>query len=121
MSAVRPVAQGVTRTCPHCKATILESASVCPGCKHHLRFGTDAQRSAAAPFRTAWSVEGTLTPPSATESSEYCIVIVVRNERDEEVARKVVDVGSLQGTDRRAFNLSVEVSPPQPLRPLRRI
>jgi hypothetical protein len=116
MSAVRPVTQGVTRTCPHCKATILESAAVCPGCKHHLRFGTDAQRSGAVQFRSAWSVEGTLAPPSPTESSEYCIVIVVRNERNQEVARQVVNVGALQGADRRAFTLSVEVSPPRPLR-----
>lgn len=118
MNAVRPVIQGLTRTCPHCKAIILESAAICPGCKHHLRFGTDAQRSTQ--FRSAWSVEGTLAPPSATEMSEYCIVIVVRNERNEEVARQVVNVGALQGTDRRAFTLSVEVSPPQPMRTLRR-
>jgi hypothetical protein len=118
MSSARPVTQGVTRTCPHCKATILESAAVCPGCRHHLRFGTDAQRS--TPFRSAWSVEGTLAPPSATEMSEYCIVIVVRNERNEETARHVVNVGALQGNDRRAFTLSVEVSPPQPMRPMRR-
>ena len=118
MSAARPVIQGVTRTCPHCKALILESAAVCPGCKHHLRYGSDAGRS--APLRSAWSVEGTLAPPSPTEMSEYCIVIVVRNERNEEVARQVVNVGALQGTDRRAFTLSVEVSPPQPMRSMRR-
>ena len=33
---------GRTRVCPHCKATILESAAVCPQCKHHLRFGVAA-------------------------------------------------------------------------------
>jgi hypothetical protein len=30
---------GRTRVCPHCKATILESAAICPQCKHHLQFG----------------------------------------------------------------------------------
>ena len=38
MSAARPGTAGATRTCPHCKATILESASVCPACRGHLRF-----------------------------------------------------------------------------------
>ena len=35
----RTGAVGRTRVCPHCKATILESAAVCPQCQHHLRFG----------------------------------------------------------------------------------
>jgi len=30
---------GKTRSCPHCKATILESALICPQCRHHLQFG----------------------------------------------------------------------------------
>ena len=34
-------APGKTRICPHCKTTILESANVCPSCKHHLRFDPD--------------------------------------------------------------------------------
>ena len=38
MSAARPGTAGATRVCPHCKATILESASVCPACRGHLRY-----------------------------------------------------------------------------------
>jgi predicted amidophosphoribosyltransferase len=38
MSSARPANPGKSRQCPHCKATILDSASVCPGCRHHLRF-----------------------------------------------------------------------------------
>ena len=56
MSAVRPASPGKTRTCPHCKAVILDSASVCPGCQHHLRFGSDAGPKVAA--RTALFIEG---------------------------------------------------------------
>ena len=37
MSAMRPGETGATRTCPHCKTTILESAAVCPACRGHLR------------------------------------------------------------------------------------
>ena len=42
MNTGRVAAPGRTRTCPHCKATILESASVCPACHHHLRFDPKA-------------------------------------------------------------------------------
>jgi len=53
--ASRPVAAGKTRTCPHCKATILESLSICPGCLHHLRFD-QRRRSARSrpPQRCVW-------------------------------------------------------------------
>ena len=37
---------GKTRSCPHCRATILESAAVCPACRHHLRF--EHRKDAAA-------------------------------------------------------------------------
>ena len=42
MSAVRPGMAGATRTCPHCKATILESSSVCPACRGHLKLDAAA-------------------------------------------------------------------------------
>ncbi|HZX81113.1 MAG TPA: hypothetical protein VFE72_09200, partial [Lysobacter sp.] len=78
MSAVRPGTPGATRTCPHCRATILETASVCPGCKHHLRFdaatGTDRQRT------TTLAVEGTLRADRPGEAVEYTMVLVIRNE-----------------------------------------
>ena len=38
MSNIRSGSPGATRACPHCKETILESAAVCPQCKHHVRF-----------------------------------------------------------------------------------
>jgi hypothetical protein len=105
---------GATRTCPHCRATILESAIVCPGCKHHLRFDKDARIGAAAATKTAWQVEGTLDAERTDAASEYAILIVVRNERNEEVARQVVNVGALQGAERRTFTLSIETSDPKP-------
>ena len=42
MSAPRPGETGATRTCPHCKTTILESAAVCPACRGHLRLDATA-------------------------------------------------------------------------------
>jgi hypothetical protein len=112
--------QARTRPCPHCKATILDSASICPGCHHHLRFGSDTLGQAAQePARTAWQVEGTLAAPADEKASEYSVVIVVRNERDEVVARQVVNVGALAGNERRTFTLSVEMAPLR--RPARRL
>jgi Zn finger protein HypA/HybF involved in hydrogenase expression len=111
---------GATRTCPHCRATILESAVVCPGCKHHLRFDKDARLGAAAATKTAWQIEGTLDAERMDAASEYCIVVVVRNERNEEVARQVVNVGALQGAERRTFTLAIETSEARPGMPRRR-
>jgi acetyl-CoA carboxylase beta subunit len=111
---------GATRTCPHCRATILESAAVCPGCKHHLRFDKDARVGAAAATKTAWQIEGTLDAERMDAASEYCIVVVVRNERNEEIARQVVNVGALQGAERRTFSLSIETSDAKPGMPRRR-
>ena len=38
-SRAAPSTAGRTRSCPHCKATILESSAICPQCRHHLKFG----------------------------------------------------------------------------------
>ena len=110
--AARPVAPGKTRSCPHCKATILESLSICPGCLHHLRFDQEAARRQVA-AKSALRVDGIIQHPNAEEPWEYYVTIAVRNERGEEVARQVVGVGALQGTEKRTFSLSVEVLPPQ--------
>jgi len=111
--AARPDSAGKTRICPHCKATILESLTICPGCLHHLRFDqAAAKRQVAA--ASALRVEGIIKPPPDSTPWEYFVVIAVRNERGEEVARQVVNVGALQNSERRSFTLSVDVMPPQP-------
>jgi len=110
--ASRSVAPGKTRTCPHCKATILESLSICPGCLHHLRFDSDAAKRQVA-ATPALRVEGVIRHPPLEEAWEYFVVIAIRNDRGEEVARQVVNVGALQGAEKRTFTLSVEMLPPQ--------
>ena len=108
MSAVRPGTPGSTRTCPHCRTTILETASVCPGCKHHLRYdastGTDLQRT------TSLAVEGSLRSDRPGEAVEYTMVLVIRNERGEEVNRQVIGVGALEGSQSRTFSVTVETN-----------
>jgi hypothetical protein len=112
--AARPDTAGKTRTCPHCKATILESLTICPGCLHHLRFDQQAAKRQVA-ATSALRVEGVITHPStAAEPWEYFVVIAVRNERGEEVTRQVVNVGALHHAEKRTFALSVEVMPLQP-------
>ena len=109
MSKAAPV--GTTRTCPHCKATILESASVCPGCKGHLRF--DAGTAARTPNMTPLRVEGTIRHPSRGGPWEYTMVLTIRNEDGKEVARQLVGVGALQANEQRTFTLSVDVFAPE--------
>jgi hypothetical protein len=110
MNGGRPLSPGKTRPCPHCKATILDSASVCPRCQHHLRFDDEAARRQLA-AASALRVEGRIDHPAGAEPLEYCVVVTVRNDRNEEVAREVVNVGALQPREGRTFALSVEVLP----------
>lgn len=109
MSTTRPGAPGATRTCPHCRTTILESAVVCPACRHHLRFGGAAGADRSEASGTPLKVEGTIRHPSAGPAWEYSMLLTIRNERGEEVARQVVGVGALQPDEERTFTLAVEV------------
>jgi hypothetical protein len=110
MSAPRPGAAGATRACPHCKATILESASICPACKHYLRFD-NAASGTAAESTTALQVEGTIRHPPAGGAWEYSVVLSIRDDEGNEVARQVVGVGAIHADEERTFTLAVEVMP----------
>ena len=102
---------GKTRVCPHCKAVVLESLSVCPGCRHHLRFEAEAQRRQEN-ATCALKVEGDFSHPGTDEPSEYNVVIVIHDDKGQEVARKVVGVGALRPGEKCGVTLSVEVLPP---------
>ena len=111
MSTTRPVSPGRSRKCPHCRSEILESASVCPACRHHLRFGKAAEQPGTR--FSALHVEGTLRHPAGDTPWEYSVVIAIRNQKGEEVAREIVGIGAMHGTDLRTFDLSVDVFVPQ--------
>lgn len=96
----------MTRTCPHCKATILASAIVCPGCRGHLRL----DKAGSPVMKPTWQVEGTFKAEAPNDPMEYSMVISIRNERNEEIARQVVNVGAVQGSEKRTFTLSIETS-----------
>jgi hypothetical protein len=114
MSIGRVAMTGKTRTCPHCKATILDSASICPACHHHLRFDPKAivERRAQATF-SPLRVEGSFKHPQTAGSAwEYSVVVSIRNDRGEEVARRVVGVGALQPNEGCTVTMSVDVFAP---------
>ncbi len=114
MSVTRPGVAGATRTCPHCRTTILDSASICPACRHHLRFEPGAAPR-AQPGVSPLRVEGTIRHPQGGDAWEYSVLLTIRNDRGEEIARQVVGVGALQPGDGRTFTLAVEIfTPPTP-------
>ena len=99
----------VTRVCPHCKATILANADVCPSCRHHLRFNSAGAKDSARQSVCALRVEGTLRQPQDDDGREYSMVLSIRNERGEEIERKLVGVGAMRPGEQRTFVLAVDV------------
>ncbi len=107
MSGARPVIAGATRECPHCRETVLESAAVCPACRHHLRFGAAAEPP-PVPAVTPLRIEGSIRHPADGEPWEYTVVVTVRNDRGEEIARKLVGVGAMNRNEQCTFTVSVD-------------
>jgi hypothetical protein len=111
MSSLRSGSPGATRVCPHCKATVLETSAVCPGCRHHLRFNPDASQGAPEEGYSALNVDGTISHKAANEPCEYFVVLDIRNARGEQLTRQVVGVGVLQAGEVRRLNVSVGMRP----------
>jgi hypothetical protein len=111
MTQQRPGQAGATRQCPHCRETILESAAVCPACKHYLRYGAAADEVLQQPAVVPLRIEGTIRHPPDGEPWEYTVVVTISNDRGEEIARKLVGVGMLSLNEQRSFTLSVEAVP----------
>ena len=111
MSPVRQSAPGATRSCPHCRATVLESASICPACKKYLRFDPGAAARAVPTF-SPLRLESSIRQPDVGEPWEHSIVVSIKNDRGEEITRQVVGVGALQPNEGRTFSVAVEVFAP---------
>ena len=89
---------------------ILQSTSVCPSCKKHVRFageGGDTVVSTLTPLR----VEGAIKHPDVGEAWEYAVMITITNDRGEET-RQIVGVGAIPPGEARKFTFSVEVFTP---------
>ncbi len=113
MSTPRPGTPGATRACPHCKETILDSAAVCPACRHHVRFDAVAAVEEAAvpsPLR----IEGNIRQPADVSTWEYTVVVTIKDDRGQEIARKLIGVGAMAPNEQRTFTLAVDVVPAKP-------
>jgi hypothetical protein len=110
----RVAAAGKTRSCPHCRATILESAAVCPACRHHLRFERRKDAPVEEPGKVALRVSGQFSRPATEGPGEYSVVVVIRDASGAELARKVVGVGGLAPGEERQLDLTVELFDPDP-------
>jgi len=102
-------ALGATRSCPHCKSTILQSSAVCPACRHFLRHekvgaGFKPAPTTAEPLR----LEATVRQPAEGNGCEYSLIVVVTNDRGEELTRQVISVGRLKAAEARTFAVWVE-------------
>jgi len=113
VTTVRRTPAGATRTCPHCRAVILQSTSVCPSCRKHLRFAPGKGGGITAPTFSPLRVEGTIRHPNVGEAWEYAVVISITNDRGEEVTRQVVGVGAIPPGEQRKFAFAVEVFAPE--------
>lgn len=111
MSNARPGLPGATRACPHCRETILESAAVCPACRHYLHFDVGADAPQPAHAVTPLRIEGSIRHPADGEPWEYTVVVYIRDDRGVEIARKLINVGAIGSNEQRSFTLSVEAVP----------
>jgi hypothetical protein len=91
---------------------ILQSTSVCPSCKKHLRFTPGAGEDAAVPTFSPLRVEGSIRHPSAGEGWEYAVTVSITNDRGVELSRQIVGVGAIPPGQRRTFTVAVEVFAP---------
>lgn len=110
-------ALGATRNCPHCKTTILQRSTVCPACRHTLRFdggkaAAGLKHPAAATAGEPLRLEATLRQPDEGDGCEYCLVLTVTNDRGEEITRQVISVGTLKPAEARTFSVWVEAYTP---------
>jgi len=102
---------GATRLCPHCRAVILQSASSCPACRKHLKFEPGAAATPAPSF-SALNLEGAVRHPNVGQPWEYSVLVSIKNDKGEEVARQVINVGALEPGEQRSFTFSVDVFVP---------
>ncbi len=109
MSSVRPGNPGATRQCPHCRETVLESAAICPACRHYLRVDAGVEVP-QPPALTPLRIEGSIRHPADGEPWEYTVVVSIHDDRGVEIARKLIGVGAMNPNEQRTFTLSVEAS-----------
>ncbi|MEO5588899.1 MAG: hypothetical protein ABIS03_04875 [Gemmatimonadaceae bacterium] len=111
MSSSAQGTAGKTRSCPHCRATILQSATLCPICRKSLRWEPNTAKHKPPGF-SVLNVEGKIQHPGKEPAWEYSMLLSIRNNKGEEIARQMIGVGTLDPNEEKSFTLSVEVSKP---------
>jgi hypothetical protein len=112
MSTSRTATVGASRTCPHCRSMILDSAAMCPQCQKYLRFDSAPTDSEEEHGVQALCIEGTLRSNPEQGAREYTMLLTITDENGEELSRQVVGVGALTPEQARTFSISVRVSEP---------
>jgi len=64
--------------------------------------------AAPEPALTPLRIEGSIRHPVDGEPWEYTVVVSIRNDRDEEIAHKLIGVGAIHPNEQRTFTLTVE-------------
>lgn len=105
------VTAGESRSCPHCRATILKSAATCPLCRHNLRFVALGAEPRAQTTSCPLSVEGTLKNGGDEGVLEYFLLMEVRDEAGKVISRQSVGVGAIPRAQKRIFSLRIETTP----------
>jgi len=74
-----------------------------------LRFDPAEAALRAQHAISALRVEGTVRQPVDADAWEYSMVLSIRNDRGEEIDRKLIGVGAMRPGEQRTFALSVEI------------
>ena len=112
MKIGRPSTVGESRSCPHCNATILKSATSCPICRHMVR-ATFSFNPGSALTACPLLVEGTLQNPGG-DPLEYQVLMEVRDDSGKLLCREIIGVCALNPSERRVFSLRVEMASSSP-------
>jgi hypothetical protein len=111
MKIGRASTAGESRSCPHCRATILKSATSCPICRHMLRANSVGFEPRSKSTTCPLLVEGTLEHPDAGDPLEYQVLMEVRDGAGKLLSRQVIGIGALHPAEKRIFSLRVEMTP----------
>jgi hypothetical protein len=76
-----------------------------------LRFDPASAPVELAQSSTPLRIEGVLRQPADVGPAEYSVIVSIRNERGEEIARKLIGVGAMNPDEKRTVTLTVEVAP----------
>lgn len=114
MKIGRPSTAGESRSCPHCNATILKSATSCPICRHMVRAAFSFDPGSAL-TTCPLLVEGTLQNPGGGDPLEYQVLMEVRDDTGKLLSRQIIGVGALHASEKRIFSLRIEMSSANPV------